>query len=88
MGNFMSTRELVRRSDRHRSAPADAWRVAATTMVVVGLAAFVGWLRGFWQTERQRRELAAMSGRRWCDATERYVIDELTGLHRRPARHQ
>jgi predicted MFS family arabinose efflux permease len=32
--------QLVRRSDRHRSAPEGASRVAATTMVVVGLAAF------------------------------------------------
>ena len=80
----MLTLELVRRSDRRRSDRADARGVKAATILVVGLAAFVSWLRGYWQTERQRRELAAMSGRRWCDATERHVINELTGSHRRP----
>jgi hypothetical protein len=57
---------------------AETLRAAAKRPAASGFAAHLAALRTRWRANAEKRALARFAGTRWCDATEREIIDALS----------
>jgi hypothetical protein len=92
-GSLATTRSSPPR-DRFGALPPDADRSSRYWLEERPALALSFWVGRLWRRisarrrQRAKNRTAGPLGYRWCDATERHMINELIGLHRRPFRHQ